>query len=164
ETIAVDLMSDGILENLPEIPNILYLVGMKFGSSSDMPSTWALNTFLPGLVARRFARSRIVALSTGNVYPLVDVRSGGATESDPPRDGVRQCHLARRCEWSHPQLVRGLCQPADNCQRERARDIVGPLAGAAIRRAFGGRTASLRGRGGLNGPAQQHAPTAATLW
>jgi nucleoside-diphosphate-sugar epimerase len=43
-----------------------------------------LNTLLPGLVARRFAASRIVALSTGNVYPLVDVRSGGATESDPP--------------------------------------------------------------------------------
>jgi nucleoside-diphosphate-sugar epimerase len=84
ETISADLLADGVLERLPEVPNVLYLVGMKFGSSQDLASTWALNTLLPGLVARRFAESRIVALSTGNVYPLVDVRSGGATESDPP--------------------------------------------------------------------------------
>jgi nucleoside-diphosphate-sugar epimerase len=84
ETISADLLADGALEQLPDVPNILYLVGMKFGSSREMPTTWALNTFLPGLVARRFVRSRIVALSTGNVYPLVDVRSGGATESDSP--------------------------------------------------------------------------------
>lgn len=84
ETVSADLMADGTLERLPETSSLLYLVGMKFGSSRDMPSTWALNTFLPGLVVRRFARSRIVALSTGNVYPLVDVRSGGASEADPP--------------------------------------------------------------------------------
>jgi nucleoside-diphosphate-sugar epimerase len=82
DTLPADLLADGALERLPDVPNILYLVGMKFGSSRDMPTTWALNTFLPGLVARRFLRSRIVALSTGNVYPLVDVRSGGAVESD----------------------------------------------------------------------------------
>jgi nucleoside-diphosphate-sugar epimerase len=83
ETIAADLITDGALERLPDVPNVVYLVGMKFGSTDDMPRTWAVNTFLPGLVARRFAGSRIVALSTGNVYPLVDVRSGGATEDDP---------------------------------------------------------------------------------
>jgi nucleoside-diphosphate-sugar epimerase len=84
ETISSDLLADGALEDLPDVPNVLYLVGMKFGSSTDMPATWALNTFLPGLVARRFAASRIVALSTGNVYPLVDVRSGGAVETVAP--------------------------------------------------------------------------------
>src|SRR5207248_7842716 len=83
ETISADLLANGALEHLPDVPNVVYLVGMKFGSSTDMPATWALNTFLPGLVARRFAQSRIVALSTGNVYPLVDIRSGGATESTP---------------------------------------------------------------------------------
>jgi nucleoside-diphosphate-sugar epimerase len=83
ETISADLLEDGALERLPDAPNLVYLVGMKFGSTGDMPRTWALNTFLPGLVARRFTRSRIVALSTGNVYPLVDVRSGGATEDGP---------------------------------------------------------------------------------
>ena len=84
ETVSADLLAEGALERLPDIPHIIYLVGMKFGSSQDMPATWALNTFLPGLVARRFAAARIVALSTGNVYPLVDVRSGGATEMDAP--------------------------------------------------------------------------------
>jgi nucleoside-diphosphate-sugar epimerase len=84
ETLSADLLVDDALERLPDVPNIVYLVGMKFGSSQDMSTTWALNTFLPGLVGRRFPRARIVALSTGNVYPLVDVRSGGATETDPP--------------------------------------------------------------------------------
>jgi nucleoside-diphosphate-sugar epimerase len=83
DTLACDLLADGALETLPDAANIVYLVGMKFGSTSDPGLTWAMNTFLPGLVARRFKRSRIVALSTGNVYPLVDVRSGGARESDP---------------------------------------------------------------------------------
>jgi nucleoside-diphosphate-sugar epimerase len=84
ETVASDLLSDGALTRLPDMPNVLYLVGMKFGSTSDPGLTWAMNTFLPGLVADRFRHSRIVALSTGNVYPLVDVRDGGAVESDPP--------------------------------------------------------------------------------
>jgi nucleoside-diphosphate-sugar epimerase len=84
ETLPVDLLVDGALERLPDVPNVLYLVGMKFGSSADMSTTWAMNTLLPGLVARRFWQSRIVALSTGNVYPLVEVRSGGSIETDPP--------------------------------------------------------------------------------
>ncbi|HEY3063305.1 MAG TPA: hypothetical protein VGL99_30400 [Chloroflexota bacterium] len=84
ETIWADLLANGALERLPDIGNVVYLVGMKFGSSTDMPATWALNPFLPGLVARRFSDSRIVALSTGNVYPLVDIRSGGAVEGDAP--------------------------------------------------------------------------------
>lgn len=83
DTLSCDLLADGALETLPEAANIVYLVGMKFGSTSDPGLTWAMNTFLPGLVARRFKHSRIVALSTGNVYPLVDVRGGGASESDP---------------------------------------------------------------------------------
>jgi nucleoside-diphosphate-sugar epimerase len=84
ETLAVDLMEDGALDALPDSPNVLYLVGMKFGSTGDPGATWAMNTHLPGLTAHRFRSSRIVALSTGNVYPLVDVRSGGSVETDPP--------------------------------------------------------------------------------
>jgi nucleoside-diphosphate-sugar epimerase len=82
EVLASDLLADGALDALPEVPNVLYLVGMKFGSTDDPGMTWAINTHLPALVARRFRRSRIVALSTGNVYPLVDVRSGGSIETD----------------------------------------------------------------------------------
>jgi nucleoside-diphosphate-sugar epimerase len=36
------------------------------------------------LVCRRFHRSRIAAFSSGNVYPLVPVDSGGSTEDDEP--------------------------------------------------------------------------------
>jgi hypothetical protein len=42
-----------------------------------------MNTYLPGLVAERFRNSRIVAFSTGNVYPLRSAREGGAVESTP---------------------------------------------------------------------------------
>jgi nucleoside-diphosphate-sugar epimerase len=84
ETIGLDLLADGALESLPDAPSVLYLAGMKFGSSGAQPQTWAMNAYLPGLVARRFAGSRIVALSTGNVYPFSPVGSGGAVETDEP--------------------------------------------------------------------------------
>lgn len=85
ETLPSDLMAEGALDALPDVPNVLYLVGMKFGSTENLGMTWAMNTHLPGLVARRFARSRIVALSTGNVYGLSDVRGGGSRETDVPQ-------------------------------------------------------------------------------
>ncbi|MCS7062366.1 MAG: NAD(P)-dependent oxidoreductase [Anaerolineae bacterium] len=84
EVIAADMLAPGVLEALPDVSNVIYLAGMKFGSTGAEPMTWMLNAFLPGLVARRFAHSRIVALSTGNVYPLVPVTSGGATEQTLP--------------------------------------------------------------------------------
>lgn len=84
EAVAADLLADGVLERLPDCPHVLYLAGMKFGSSGEPSATWALNTLLPGLVARRYRSARIVALSTGNVYGLSPVLHGGATEADPP--------------------------------------------------------------------------------
>jgi nucleoside-diphosphate-sugar epimerase len=42
-----------------------------------------VNTFLPGLVAERYRNSRVVAFSTGNVYPLRSLSQGGAVESSP---------------------------------------------------------------------------------
>jgi nucleoside-diphosphate-sugar epimerase len=83
ETISLDLLDDGALESLPDAANVLYLAGMKFGSSGAQPLTWAMNAYLPGLVARRFAGSRIVALSTGNVYAFSPVSGRGAREGDP---------------------------------------------------------------------------------
>lgn len=82
-TLAADLLAPGALEALPDAPNVIFMAARKFGSTGQEAQTWAMNTFLPGLVARRFARSRIVAFSTGNVYPLVPVSSGGCTEQDP---------------------------------------------------------------------------------
>jgi nucleoside-diphosphate-sugar epimerase len=82
ETISSDLLADGALEGLPDAGDVAFLAGMKFGSSGDLPGTWAMNTFLPGLVARRFRGSRIVALSTGNIYGLSAQALGGSTEQD----------------------------------------------------------------------------------
>jgi nucleoside-diphosphate-sugar epimerase len=84
ETISGDLFDPEFVNNLPDAENILYLVGMKFGTATDAARTWASNTYIAGLVADRFHTSRIVALSTGNVYGFVPVDHGhGATEQSP---------------------------------------------------------------------------------
>jgi len=82
ETIAADLLDEEALERLPDIPNVIYMAGMKFGSTGQQARTWAMNTYLAGITARKFRKSRIVAFSTGNVYPMVPVWSGGSKESD----------------------------------------------------------------------------------
>lgn len=83
ETIAADILDDAQLQALPEAPNVLYLAGTKFGTSSNQPYTWAMNSYLPGRVAEKYKNSRIVVYSTGNVYPYTAIGSGGATEEIP---------------------------------------------------------------------------------
>jgi len=85
ETIAADLLDPDQLEKLPRVPNVVYMAGMKFGTTGQSARTWAMNAVLPAYVCRRFRGSRIVAFSTGNVYPMVPVTSGGATEADEPQ-------------------------------------------------------------------------------
>jgi nucleoside-diphosphate-sugar epimerase len=82
ETIEADLLVEGALASLPDCRNVIHMVGMKFGTDGREPQTWAINSYLPGRVARRFDSSRIVAFSTGNVYPPVHVDSGGCSETD----------------------------------------------------------------------------------
>ena len=72
------------LQQLPDAPNVLYLAGMKFGATGQESLTWAMNTHLPAMVCHKFARSRFVALSTGNVYGLVPAAGGGSLEADSP--------------------------------------------------------------------------------
>ena len=84
KTIEADLLDEQQLKNLPDAENILYLAGTKFGTTGKEPLTWAMNSYLPGRIAEKFMRSRIVAFSTGNVYPLMPVGSGGATERQLP--------------------------------------------------------------------------------
>ena len=79
-----DLLRRTFIQSLPIAPNIIYLAGTKFGTSGNEASTWATNTFLPGMIAEHFGSSRIVALSTGNIYGLSRVESGGSRESDVP--------------------------------------------------------------------------------
>src|ERR1700675_1950002 len=80
ETLAGDLLEPGALSKLPDIPNVIFMAARKFGTTGSEDLTWAINTFLPGLVAERYRSSRIVAFSTGNVYPLRNATQGGATE------------------------------------------------------------------------------------
>lgn len=83
ETIAADLLDDSQLHGLPEIRNVIYMIGQKFGTSGREYMTWAMNAYLPGRVAEKYRHSRIVSFSTGNVYPLTPVRLGGASEEHP---------------------------------------------------------------------------------
>lgn len=83
ETRSADLMEPDQLAALPDVPNVIFMAGRKFGSTGNEPLTWAMNVHLPAMVAERYRSARIVAFSTGNVYPLVPVTSGGATESTP---------------------------------------------------------------------------------
>jgi nucleoside-diphosphate-sugar epimerase len=84
ETIAGDLLDQDFIAGLPKVKNVFFLAGMKFGSMENLSMTWAVNTYMPALVADHFRDSRIVAFSTGCVYPLVPVKSGGSVETDIP--------------------------------------------------------------------------------
>lgn len=82
--IGTDITDEAALAALPDAENVIFLVGSKFGSTGNEAATWYTNTYLPGRVAQRFRNSRIVALSTGNVYPLTPIGSGGPDEGVPP--------------------------------------------------------------------------------
>lgn len=85
QTITADLLDESVYASLPEVPNVFYLAGMKFGATGQQPLTWAMNVHLPARVARHYRNARIVALSTGNVYPFVEIATGGARETDVPQ-------------------------------------------------------------------------------
>lgn len=82
ETIRGDLLDSDFVKSLPSVKNVIFLAGMKFGSEDNLSQTWAMNTYVPALVAAHFKDSSIVAFSTGCVYPLVSIQSGGSLESD----------------------------------------------------------------------------------
>ncbi len=84
ETIACDLLDRAGVARLPDIANIVFMAGRKFGASGDLPLTWAMNTHVPAIIAERFRAARIVVFSSGNIYPLTPVGSGAATEALPP--------------------------------------------------------------------------------
>lgn len=84
EPIAADLLDRAALEQLPKAANVVFMAGRKFGAAGNVPLTWAMNVQVPAMVAEVFKASRIVAFSTGCVYPFVPVDSGGATEDVAP--------------------------------------------------------------------------------
>ncbi|MBI3416294.1 MAG: NAD(P)-dependent oxidoreductase [Verrucomicrobia bacterium] len=83
KTLNCDLLDNAAVQALPDTVNLIYLVGLKFGTSQNPAATWAMNTIVPARVAERYPRARIVALSTGNVYPCSAVARGGSLETDP---------------------------------------------------------------------------------
>jgi nucleoside-diphosphate-sugar epimerase len=82
ETVRCDLLDRQSLAKLPEAANVIYMAGMKFGSTGQESLTWAMNSFLPGLVAERYRDSRIAVFSTGNIYGLSAISQGGSREED----------------------------------------------------------------------------------
>jgi len=83
KTISYDLLDAEHYSTLPDAINVIYLVGMKFGTTQDPSRTWIMNTLIPAYTAQRYRDSRIAVLSTGNVYPMTGVNKGGSYESDP---------------------------------------------------------------------------------
>jgi nucleoside-diphosphate-sugar epimerase len=83
ETLKADLLDQRQLDALPDAPNIVYMAGMKFGSTNQEALTWAMNVYLPGMVCQKYRDRRIVAFSSGNIYGLAPVGAGGSVETDP---------------------------------------------------------------------------------
>jgi hypothetical protein len=83
ETIACDLLDLAALQKLPQTGNVIFMAGRKFGAQDNAALTWAMNVHVPAMVAEHFRSSRIVAFSTGCVYPFVAVGGGGASEDTP---------------------------------------------------------------------------------
>jgi hypothetical protein len=94
ETINCDLLDETAVNALPKAPNIIFMAGRKFGAEGDLSLTWAMNAHVPALVAQAFRASRIVAFSTGCVYPFVPVDGKGADETiapNPPGEYAQSC-------------------------------------------------------------------------
>jgi len=103
ETVRADLLDQKQLDKLPDAPNVIYMPAMKFGSTGQEALTWAMNTYLAGMCAQRYAKSKIVAFSTGNVYGLNPIVLGGALEAselDPRGDYAQSC-LGRERMFEH---------------------------------------------------------------
>jgi nucleoside-diphosphate-sugar epimerase len=94
ETVNCDLLDETAIKELPKVQNIVFMAGRKFGAEGDLSLTWAMNAHVPALVAQAFPDSRIVAFSTGCVYPFVAVNGKGADENlapDPPGEYAQSC-------------------------------------------------------------------------
>src|SRR5271168_4358597 len=94
EAIHCDLLDQAAIGALPKAQNIVFMAGRKFGAEGDLSLTWAMNAHVPALVAQAFKGSRIVAFSTGCVYPFVPVDGKGSDETmapNPPGEYAHSC-------------------------------------------------------------------------
>jgi nucleoside-diphosphate-sugar epimerase len=81
ETLRCDLLDRDAVALLPDASNVVFMAGQKFGTRDAPSRTWMMNVVVPSICAERYAGARIVAFSTGNVYPLTPVKNGGARET-----------------------------------------------------------------------------------
>lgn len=103
DCIEADLLSRDALAALPDVANIVFMAGRKFGSQGSEWLTWAMNAHVPALVAERFSTSRIIAFSTACVYPFVSIATAGAKEAvapNPPGEYANSC-VARERMFQH---------------------------------------------------------------
>jgi nucleoside-diphosphate-sugar epimerase len=94
EALNCDLLDEAAIRALPKLPNVIFMAGRKFGAEGDLSLTWAMNAYVPAMIAQAFSGSRIVAFSTGCVYPFVPVDGTGARETlapDPPGEYAQSC-------------------------------------------------------------------------
>jgi nucleoside-diphosphate-sugar epimerase len=80
EVIPGDLLDDAARRALPQVPNVLFMFGHKFGGNDGPDRYWAMNVYLPGLLAEQFRDSRIVCFSSGNIYPFTPLGQPAPTE------------------------------------------------------------------------------------
>jgi nucleoside-diphosphate-sugar epimerase len=83
-TLQCDLLDRKAVVQIPQVENVVFMAGRKFGSSGSEWLTWAMNAMVPHNVAEVCRNSRIAVFSTGCVYPVVDVYTGGSVETDQP--------------------------------------------------------------------------------
>ena len=163
ETLSADLLDRDAVATLPDAPNVVFMAGQKFGTSGAPALTWAMNTIVPANCAERYRDSRIVAFSTGNVYPLTPTSSGGLTRDGLARSRRRvrrvvrrprtRVRAVRRASWddasrSSDSTMRSICATACSwtLRREVKRGELG-VAGHGIRqRDLAGRRESNRAR------------------
>ncbi len=116
QVLACDLSQPTAVASLPDADYVIFLAGVKFGTSDNPELLHRMNVLMPELVAARYRNSAIVALSTGCVYSFTTPASGGSTEAsptDPPGAYARSClgremafHRAAANDGTRSALIR----------------------------------------------------------
>ena len=109
EVIPCDMLDEGALQSLPDVPNVIYMAGRKFGTKNEEYLTWGMNARLPSAVSERYKNSRIVVFSSGNIYPFTNVNQGGCTEDTPisPVGEYAMSCLARERVFEYGSRISG---------------------------------------------------------
>jgi hypothetical protein len=94
EVIQGDLLDRDFVATLPQTPLVVSMSGQKFGTTGAAATTWAINTLVPANICEHFAKSKIVAFSTGNVYGLMPVSAGRGSRETSPLEPVGEYAMA----------------------------------------------------------------------